>query len=199
MIIEGASGGNKAQVNEDNQLLVSATSRPIRQQKALNEEAYIVYANKVIYTAAGNPVTGTGEADLLYLVNNDLESRNLVITSFDMFVSPSTGGGSSYSLLNFYKNPTAGPSTVPGILSNSDFNSAETVTLDLFQGDGTTKAMAGTPISLPFSQEVKPDYSFIADTVIPKNKSIGFTITPPVLNTSMIVTFLISFFLEPKV
>lgn len=189
IIENGGSHSRKAIVNANSQLLVKSTSEPAEITAAKTSDAYIAYGD-VTFTV-------DTESDLIYIKNTDTDfgGRNLIITSFDMYLGSSTGG-SGDATLTFYKNPTTFPTAVDAIVSNSNFADTKQVSLDAKKGNGSTKTLGAAGIELPIQINNQPVYRFDSTTIIPKNKSIGFSFTPPSGNTSQKVNFIISFYME---
>ena len=193
------SAGQDANVVKDaegsGRLCVDSSQESKQQIAAVAGKSYASY-NDVTFGSG----TGGVECGLAYLRNNS-ETRDLVITKYDIWIGSSTGGSGDALLSTKIGRLsgtliTAGTDATTGNLNLGKLSSVAPVTAK--KGDGTALTVTGSvDEGLPYQPTLTRD-AFDAVTVLEDGKDIAFTWTPPSGNTSQRVQFIIEFYFRDR-
>lgn len=133
-IRDGTGSGQRAEVDGANRLKTFSVISSNSNDATKRGDSYNINSGVVANGVAT-------EQAILYLKNN--ETRNLHIDGIVSIAGPSTNG--TEILIRIYKNPTSlSETTAAEVSSNRNFGSSNTLTADLYKGDGSTTVTGGT-------------------------------------------------------
>ena len=179
-IENGVGNGNKALVDAGNRLHTVAVTQT-KQELATDEaESYNINSGLVTLVDAT-------EQGILYLKNN--ETLHLHVTGIVAILGPSTNGVTTDTTrVRIYKNSTAGTlistGTSADTVSNRNFGSSLTLTVDAFKGDGSATVTDGT-VHIESLLNPGSRVFFTVDEIINKGDTMTITYEPNDSNTSM--------------
>jgi hypothetical protein len=179
-ITNGVGNGNKLKVDAANRAHTLATSQTRQEYATERGDSYNLNSGLVTLSDAS-------EQGILYLKNN--EDRDLKLSAFVIILGPSTGGSAADTTrVRIIKNPTTGTliseATDASPKSNRNFGSTDTLTADVYKGDGSATVTDG---SVHIDSLVSPGNRifFGSDEVLTKGDSVAITLEPNDSNTSM--------------
>lgn len=178
-IEDGIGAGALAKVSGTNRLYTSAVSTTENEQATKTGRSFNINTGVITLTdAADTPV--------LYLKNNEIGS--LHITAIAIGVGPSSGGSGGIPKITVIRNPTTGTivSSTPtdvDIISNRNYGSAATLTVDAYKG-ATGDTMTNGEDHIIFFQTSNGRLFATIDEVLERGNSIGIKFDPQASNTS---------------
>jgi len=180
MILEDGTGsGNKAKVNDHNQLYTSAVIRTEISEVSLDEgEAYVLATGFISIT------TTAGFSGILYIKNTDSQGRDMFIEHIRLCGTLSGTMDMHDIQCKVIKNPTTGTlisGASAGYSENSNFGSANSFHGICYKGADSTTVTDGswfTQFTTHIPGHTIADYN---DAIIlPKNKSVAFLVKPTI-------------------
>jgi hypothetical protein len=175
MIRDGAGKGNLAKVNDNQRLYTSSISVPENYQATKLGNSYNINTGLITLTNAA-------ETPLIYVKNNEDVDLHILTIVIGTFASTNGTGQDGVPKAVFIKNPKTGtiitstPTDVD-IISNRNYGSSKTLTIDAYKGatgdtmtDGTDHIIVQMGTS---GRTVVP-----IDEVLQKGSSFGLKYTP---------------------
>ena len=179
--IVGGPANTKAKVNLSQRLTVAATTRAVRRQAVLLSDSFNIISGSITLTSAN-------ETGILFVKNN--ETRDLILEFVSIDLGPSTGGTGGTPLIKVIRNPTTGTlistATAVDIVSNQNYSSSRTLTVDAFKGAEGETVTDGTDHDIHFTKSDSEE-NLNLDVLLEKGDSIAITVTPELNNSSTAV------------
>lgn len=189
-IIDGTGSEYAAEVDLTGKLNTRAVTLPLTRDESINGNHYAVGTNVV-------NLTSDSASALLYVKNTG--DKDLFIDRFIVNAQAAASSTTDFLVLGIYVNPTAmaSGSGTDLINTNVNFGSPKTANISSeFGAEGAT--LTGGTFSGAFVY--KKEISTFTDIriVLPKDASLGLTVTPPAGNTSFnIISFIEMTELQP--
>lgn len=193
-IEDGGGNGYSAVVTSTKRLLTASETKDASATASVEGRAIGFSTGDLILTSAS-------PSAVLYIKNNEVD--DLVLFSVNYQVLASTGGAGNPVALTLIRNPLTGTVVANDIpvptIFNLNFGSTFTVDAKiLLGGEGETlvggvdvsRVIGETPLRVPFSEP--------AVVTIPRGATVGFSVTPPTGNTSLVVNIAITAYLDKR-
>jgi hypothetical protein len=180
-IKDGAGSGTEAKVNENQRLYTSSIT--VDEDQSATKDGRSFNINTGVIT-----LTDSAETPILYVKNN--EDVPLHVTAIAVGIGPNTDGSGSIPVIRIKRNPSSGTiissPTDADIVSNRNFSSSKTLTVDAYKG-ATSKTMTGGSDHIIFFQGANGRLFASIDEVLDKGATIGITIDLQPNNTNQII------------
>lgn len=188
MIIKDGLTGNIARVGDSNRLATTAVTVPVVSMMARRSGAWDSYVETTVTNATANALwylKNTGTADIIFelLVHN----------------AGASTGGSGQGRLRITRNPTAGTlvsAASAGTVNNRDFGSSSPPDATIYQLSALSQTFTDGTVFFDafFGANGRGAVALDGGIIVPTGASIGFTVTAPAGNTSMVFNLGIVFY-----
>lgn len=186
-IIDGTGNGKLAGVSSTNRLLVDSTNRDFTQETSFNGDSYLI--TEFITLTSDNE-----SAILNFVTLGDINTININVS---ISFTTSTGGASDgFYTIRGYTNDGLGTINVSGTVAlpfNRNDSSAKTLDADVKTGFEGATIDSGTPLKELEQFHHNEAGLWVDPTAIwvsAKGNFWGYTVTPPVGNTSCKLTIM---------
>jgi hypothetical protein len=180
MLRDGTGSGNLQKVDANNRALTRSVNTPEDEQATKLGTSYNINTGII-------DLTNANETPLIYIKNN--EDEDLHIQTIIIGTWSSTGGSGTDGVPKavFLRNPITG-TTVENtndvdIISNRNYGSSKTLTVDAYKG-ATGETLTGGTDHIIIQMGTSGRTVVSIDEVIPKGSSFGIKYTPQGSNTS---------------